>query len=106
MTKKRVSLLAEIARLEVEAGLKSDFDIASLVLEIPEAVARSEQQVLDARRAKLKSDELVLQQQLVQNEQQLAEMEARDTKLEETGELLSREIELNQALFKRRRSGS
>jgi adhesin transport system membrane fusion protein len=101
MTKKRVSLLAEIARLEVEAGLKSDFDIASLVPEIPETVARSEQQVLDARRAKLKSDESVLRQQLVQNEQQLAEMEARDTKLEETGELLSREIELNQALFKR-----
>ena len=100
MTKRRASLLAEIARLEVEAGLQKDQVFAALE-EVPEAVAKSERQVLDAHRAKMQSDESVLRQQLVQNEQQLAELEARNTKLDETSALLSRELELNRELFKR-----
>lgn len=101
MSTKRTALLAEVARLDAEAAHAATpkFD-AALMKEQPRAV-ESERQAFIARRAKLDSEQAVLQQQLVQREQELAELRARRTKVEAQLKPLTRELALNRELSKR-----
>lgn len=101
MTSKRASSLAEVARLEAEAsGAPAPVFDAKLRAEHPGAV-ESEVQAFQARRVKLDSELAVLRQQLVQREQDLAELKARRTKLDAQLKPLNRELSLNRDLSKR-----
>lgn len=101
LSQRRISLRAEIARLEAEASgaVQPQFD-AALHGEAPAAVT-SEKAAFAARQEKLKSDLSLLQQQLLQREQELSELEARRGKLSAMRTPTRRELDLNRQLAQR-----
>ena len=101
LRQKRWALLAEIARLEAEAGDKDKIaENPRLEAEAPQAVL-SEAQSFRARHRELVQEIAILQQQAVQKEQELQEFEARKAKMQATLKPLMREVELTRKLYER-----
>ncbi len=101
MTKRRMALSAEIARLEAEANGLSDIAFDHRLREQAPAAIASELDAFRARQAKYESEQAVLKQQLSQREQELIELDARRFKADSTLAPLSRELLLNRNLANR-----
>jgi adhesin transport system membrane fusion protein len=102
LRQRRFAYLAEISRLEAEASDAVTVEFGpELVAELPDSVADAERMAFAARRAQLDEEITVLNQQLIQRQQEVEELEARERKLASTLEPLERELELTRDLRER-----
>jgi membrane fusion protein, adhesin transport system len=93
LKQKRLSLRAQIARLRAEAlGAETMTDDVITIGGIDAALA-AERESFVAQRARNLNDVAVLESQTRQREQELREFEARRDKLDDSSELLRREVE-------------
>lgn len=101
LNQRRASLRAEVQRLEAEATAASEvrFD-EKLEADAPTAVA-AEKAAFVARRNRLDTDIALLEQQLLQRQQEQAELQARHAKLTSMISLTRKELELNRQLQQR-----
>ncbi len=97
--KKRLVLLARLARLEAEsAGREPAFD-AALEGEAPDIVAE-QRSVYRAKQEAYDTDVVVLERQRDQKRGEIAELTARRTQLSETLEIMRREIAIKERLYR------
>ncbi len=95
------ALQAEEVRLTAEANGEATLEFSDeLRRAAPRAVA-AQQQAFRARRAKLANEREILRQQILQREQELRELEARQAKLAATLAPLERELQLTRNLARR-----
>ncbi len=85
------ALRTRIARLEAEASLKPFVPPPDLVRDKPELV-QQEQELFDSRRRDFAAGLAVLQRQAEQRKQELAEIQARDTQLQHSYDLVLQEL--------------
>lgn len=96
-----LALSAEEVRLYAEANnLKSLEFPAQLLKDAPETV-ESERALFAARQQKSVEDTTILEQQLIQARQGLAELQARENRLTQTTKFSDEELKLSEALKKR-----
>ena len=85
------ALRIRIARLEAEATLSAFAPPADLERDKPE-LAQQERELFESRRRDFAAGLAVLQQQAEQRKQELAEIQARDTQLKQSYELVQQEL--------------
>jgi adhesin transport system membrane fusion protein len=99
---RRGATAARVARLEAQTAEKPKLVFPDeLRLEASRAV-ETEQNVFDAQMRKLAHEGEVLEKQLTQRQQELAEFRASEKKLTETLQLLGREVSLTRKLYEQR----
>ncbi len=102
LRQRRWALMAEIARLEAEGSGKAEIEVdAEVEKNAPQALA-SERAVFRSRKAKLRDDIAILEQQLIQKEKEYQEFVAKRDKLQASRVPLAREVKLTERLFQRR----
>ncbi|WP_346432803.1 HlyD family type I secretion periplasmic adaptor subunit [Breoghania sp.] len=98
---KRWALLTRIARLQAETEGKAPTFPGDLKEAVPVLVA-GEMKVFQTKKTRLNDELSVLRSQAEQREQEYEELLAKERKLASTLEIMERELEINEKLYKRR----
>lgn len=99
---RRASMAARVRRLEVQAGGLPALEFSEDLTHLAPRAINAERSVFDAQGRKLSQDILVLQQQLIQKQQEAAELRATEAKLTGTLQLLTREVTLTRRLYEQK----
>ncbi len=97
-TLKHLALMARAARLRAET-LQTEMIISEEMMTERPQIFRREKQLFDSRRHELRAELDILDQQVIQRQQDLAEQEAKQRELNRTYKLLKRELDLTEPLI-------
>lgn len=97
-TLKHLALMARAARLRAET-LQTEMIISEEMVKERPQIFRREKQLFDSRRHEFRAELDILDQQVIQRQQDLAEQEAKQRELNRTYKLLKREIDLTEPLI-------
>ncbi len=100
LNQRRFAILAEIARLEAEAEGKAEIGFSGEIKSGAAQAVASETESFAARQRKLQTDLDLLKQQMLQRQQELAEMSAREAKLDAELRPMESELAINRQLAK------
>ncbi|NVK34337.1 MAG: HlyD family type I secretion periplasmic adaptor subunit [Rhodobacteraceae bacterium] len=98
---KRWSLLARIARLQSETE-GSELTFSPKLQEAVPSLVAEERNVFNAKIRRLESERALLRNQRTQREQEFLELKAKESKLHSVLELMDRELEISENLYKRK----